>query len=251
MQVEFWINSISSDEAKILLDLALPLLDKKVRGSLKMTENFESENLVAYLNMADRIVDSTEITGTERYPGEMIKLINENVDLPNNIYDNLVEYYNTIYDRDLYDPQPTVDRFVTQFGRLKIGADIYGSKIVPRYENRSYIRAKFMSYSDESVDIYPGQIQCFFQYKYINEIHHLAYVRWYQSHATRRHYLLVDNERCDIEIWQEKFYNEARDCILPVQRILGRFIPTTYKFSYGNGVQKVLVVIPTNKRFNI
>ncbi|CAG8766539.1 1284_t:CDS:1, partial [Dentiscutata heterogama] len=38
------------------------------------------------------------------------------------------------------------------------------------------------------------------------------------------------NKRYDIEIWQEKFYEESRDCILPIQRILGRFIPSSYKF---------------------
>ena len=71
-------------------------------------------------------------------------------------------------------------------------------------------------------------------------------------HQTRRHYLLLkDDEHCDIEIWQEKFYSEARDCIIPVQRILGRFIPSSYKFKYGTSLQNVLVVIPTNKRFNI
>ena len=46
-QVEFQINSISSDNARFLLDLALPLLDKKVRRSLKMTKNLEKGDLVS------------------------------------------------------------------------------------------------------------------------------------------------------------------------------------------------------------
>src|ERR1043165_4734242 len=147
---------------------------------------------------------------------------------------------------------PLVDNIVTQFGRLRIGADIYGSKIVSRYVNRSYIRAKFIAYGENTVDIYPGQIQFFFQHKFLENTFHLAYIRWYRPHQTRRHYLsLKDNERCDIEIWQEKFYSEARDCIILVQRILGRFIPLSYKFKYGTSLQNVLVVILTNKRFNI
>src|ERR1043165_3503055 len=48
-QVEFRINSADSDGAKLLFDQVLLLLDKKVRGSLKMTENFESKDLIAYL----------------------------------------------------------------------------------------------------------------------------------------------------------------------------------------------------------
>jgi len=96
-QVEFRINSADSDGARLLLDQVLPLLDKKVRGSLKMTENFESKDLIAYLEMADKIDTANVITGTERYPGEMIKLILSNVYLPQNIYQNLVEYYSTLY----------------------------------------------------------------------------------------------------------------------------------------------------------
>jgi hypothetical protein len=102
-------------------------LDKKVRGSLKMTENFESKDLIAYLEMADKIDTANVITGIERYPGEMIKPILSNVYLPQNIYQILVEYYSTLYNL----MTPSVDNVVTQFGRLRIGADIYGSKIVP------------------------------------------------------------------------------------------------------------------------
>src|ERR1043165_3043693 len=81
-QVEFRINSADSDGAKLLFDQVLPLLDKKVRGSLKMTENFESKDLIVYLEMADKIDTANVITGRKRYLGEMIKLILPNVYLP-------------------------------------------------------------------------------------------------------------------------------------------------------------------------
>jgi len=125
-QVEFRINSADSNGARLLLDQVLPLLDKKVCGSLKMTENFESKDLIAYLEMADKIDTANVITGIERYPGEMIKPILSNVYLPQNIYQILVKYYSTLYNLIT----PSVDNVVIQFGRLRIGADIYGSKIV-------------------------------------------------------------------------------------------------------------------------
>src|ERR1043165_5652472 len=96
-QVEFRINLADSDDAKLLLDQVLSLLDKKVRGSLKMTENFESKDLIAYLEMANKIDIANVITGIERYPGKMIKLILSNVYLSQNIYQSLVEYYSTLY----------------------------------------------------------------------------------------------------------------------------------------------------------
>ncbi|CAG8794838.1 14794_t:CDS:1, partial [Gigaspora rosea] len=49
------INSVNNDETELLFEKILPLLDKKVRGSLKVTENFENEDLIAYLDMTDKI----------------------------------------------------------------------------------------------------------------------------------------------------------------------------------------------------
>ncbi|CAG8715405.1 5798_t:CDS:2, partial [Ambispora leptoticha] len=221
IQVEYRIKSVNENEAKLLLDQVLLLLDKKVCGSLKMTEHFESKDLVVYLEMANKIDTVSVITGKERYLGEMIKLVNRDIILSNNIYQNLKEYYSILYDISPLNNQD-VTQIVTQFEKLKIGAEIYESKIASRYENRSYIRAKFLAYSDNNVDIYPGQIQFFFQHKFNENTHHLAYVRWYRPYTTRRFFLSLKNdEHCDVEIWHEKFYKESRDCIIPIQRILG------------------------------
>ena len=98
----------------------------------------------------------------------MIGMINENVNIPDNLYKYLTEYYSILNDElygdphgDLYDEEPltqAMEKVITQFGRLKFGAEIYGSKIAPRYENRSYIRAKFLAFRDNTEDIYPGKI---------------------------------------------------------------------------------------------
>ena len=246
-QIEYRISLVNRKDNELLLDKVLSLLNKKVYRSLRITENFESKDLIAYIDIADKI-DTNIITGSERYPREMIKLIYENIHLPENVYQNLKDYYTTLYELISL----SINKVATQYGRLKLGSEIYRSKIVSSYINLSYIRAKFIAYKDDSVNIYPGQIQFFLQHKYNDNIHHLAYVKWYRPHNTRRFYLsLKDDNRCNIEIWQEKFYPESRDCILPVQRILGRFIKSTYKFRHGNGQQQVLVVIPINKCFNL
>ncbi|CAG8706549.1 1673_t:CDS:1, partial [Dentiscutata heterogama] len=184
-QVEFRITSVDRGEAKSLLDKVLSLLDKKVRRSLKMTENFKNKDLKEYLDMANKINNARVITETEKYPGEMIGMINENVNIPDNLYKYLTEYYFILNDElygdphgDLYDEEPltqAMEKVITQFGRLKFGAEIYGSKIAPRYENRSYIRAKFLAFRDNTEDIYPGKIQFFFQHKFKNKTYHLAY----------------------------------------------------------------------------
>ncbi|CAG8735480.1 3534_t:CDS:1, partial [Dentiscutata heterogama] len=101
---EFRINSVDRGKAKSLLDKVLSLLDKKVRGSLKMTKNFESKDLIEYLDMANKINNARVITGTEKYPGEMIGMINENVNIPDNLYKYLTEYYSILNDELYGDP---------------------------------------------------------------------------------------------------------------------------------------------------
>ena len=172
MQVEYRISLVNRKDSELPLDKVLSLLNKKVHGSLRMTENFKSEDLIAYINMMNKI-NTNIITGSERYPGEMIKPIYENVHLPENVYQNLKDYYTTLYELISL----SIDKVATQFGRLKLGSEIYGSKIASSYVILSYIRAKFIAYKGDSVDIYPGQIQFFLQHKYNNNIYHLAYIK--------------------------------------------------------------------------
>ena len=177
----------------------------------------------------------------------------ENVILPDNIFDLLKAYYH-----DVYGSQQQINPTIVQFGRLRLGSDIYGATISPRYENRSFIQAKFLGQTDNTVDIYPGKVQFFFQHvAMVNnrpKTHHLAYVRWYQPHKTKRFDFALQNEQqlCAAEIWSQTFYPMRRDCIIPVQMILSRFIPYSMNLMSRNNRQyNVLVVIPINKRFHI
>src|SRR6185369_3343006 len=91
---------------------SLSLLEKrKVRGSLQFTETFETDELVTYLDMAERVNAATNISGTEQYPGMMLRPCYNNVTLPSDIYRLLKDYY-----RDLYEIQTSIGRLITQFG---------------------------------------------------------------------------------------------------------------------------------------
>ncbi|CAG8782419.1 22427_t:CDS:1, partial [Gigaspora rosea] len=83
-----------------------------------------------------RVISGKISLETERYPGEMLRPKNENVNLPNNIYQILGEDYSILYN---FDPDNmialSIDRVIIQFGRLKIGAKIYGSKNAIRYRS--------------------------------------------------------------------------------------------------------------------
>ena len=68
-----------------------------------------------------------------------------------------------------------------KYGRCQIGAEIFGSTISPRNIKNSFILAKFINRDGNSVDIYPGQIQYFFEHSiYLssqNLVHTFAFVR--------------------------------------------------------------------------
>ena len=128
-----------------------------------------------------------------------------------------------------------------------------GWRYPPDTKKKSYIRAKFLAQRDNTVDVYPGQVQFFFQHTIGNTTHNLAFVRWYRPHQTRRFHFALANEAhsCGVEMWQQEFYSDSHDCIIPVQMILSHFVSYKMQFTSRNREYNVLVVIPINKRFHI
>src|SRR5256886_15083992 len=131
----------------------------------------------------------------------------QEITLPNNILNHLVEFYNSLYNNYFifisFITGPTNDIVVNpnikQYGRLRIGSDIYGSVQAARHEKSSYILARFVQ-DDDTVDTYPGQVQFFFEHTiYLNNksiTHSLALVKWYkpvQDHKIR-YYCQVDDD---------------------------------------------------------
>ena len=91
---------------------------------------------------------------------------------------------------------------------------------------------------DNTTDIYPGQVQFFFEHMIQlpkgSATYLLAFVRWYDKADNRRSQFYCqignDNEKiCNIELWKRDFYELSRDCIIPIHSILGRFIAGTMK----------------------
>lgn len=53
---------------------------------------------------------------------------------------------------------------VNQHARLQIGSKIFGSIISGRHEKNSTILAKWKAFNDKSIDIYPGEVQYYFEH---------------------------------------------------------------------------------------
>jgi len=266
---------LSNCDEEILCNSFDIIKPKKSTGSLSALDDFESDEYQNFIRLS-RIEDESAI-GTEPFPGELMNPCQE-TNLPNNILDLLVKYYDNLYDDSFMSissitassiNRNVVNPRIKQYGRLRIGADIYGSVQAARHEKSSYILARFVE-DDDTVDTYPGQVQYFFEHTiYLNNksiTHSLALVKWYKpvqdlvglgkSKLTRsrkiRYYCQVDDDdikSCNIELWSNEFYDLGRDSIIPVHSVLSKFIKS--KFYVGAKKPKeYMAVIPLNKKIS-
>jgi len=258
--LQYYLSNYDEEILCTSLDIIKP---KKSTGSLSVLDDFESDEYQNFIRLS-RIEDESAI-GTEPFPGKLMNPCQE-TNLPNDILDLLVEYYDNLYDDSFISISSitassnncnVVNPRIKQYGRLRIGADIYGSVQAARHEKSSYILARFVQ-NDETVDTYPGQVQFFFEHAiYLNNkstTHSLALVKWYkpvQDHKIR-YYCQVDDDdikSCNIELWSNEFFELGRDSIIPVHNVLSKFIKS--KFYVGvTKPKEYMAVIPLNKKIS-
>src|SRR6266516_3479977 len=184
---------------------------------------------------------------SELFLGAFMKPMKKNVNLPSEVLPLLVEFYCNAYrqsftslsnihtaSNDLIAVLPKVN----QFGRLRIGAKVFGSTYSLRHIKSANILSQFVLNDDNTTDIYPDQVQFFFEHTIqLSDgpvTHSLAFVRWYEAADDRRsqfHYQIdkEDMKICNIELWKKDFYELSRNFIITVHNILGHFIAGTMK----------------------
>src|SRR6185437_8781335 len=233
-------------------------------GSLSDTNELPTDGMYQFLMNLRNIIDSP-VTGSEEFPGSLLKPQIDNVQLEDQIHDLLVKYYMDTYVNSTFRKPFTeevsnsiiVINKVNKYGRCQIGAETYGSVTSPRHIKSSFILAKFINRNGTSVDIYPGQIQYFFEHNIFlssqNLTHKLTFVKWYKpvsSSSIQYHFSINDDVKtCNVELWENSFYPINRDCIIPIHNILGRFIPAKYKTSQRSNSREYLAVIPLTRKF--
>lgn len=238
------------------------LESQKSVGSLSATDPFDSEELKRFWTNSRNIKDSL-ITGSEAFPGEMLRPYSEGVLLSPEMLDLMVDYYTATYESlEFRKPfgEGSEDAIVIQvklnkYGRCRIGSEIFGSTHSPRHLKDANVMAKFVT-QDGTVDCYPGKVKFFFTHdvNLNNELvkHHLAYVRWHKPVKNRYHFSIDDEEQtCNVELWDTEFYPISRDCIIPVHHILCRFVPAKYKISERQNLKVYLAINLINRKYNI
>jgi hypothetical protein len=242
----------------------LELLDNHPSiGSLSDTDQFSTDEIHRFW-MNSRNIRESNVSGSETFPGEFLKPSSNNIILSSEMLDLMVEYYMATYSmlefRKPFDEDSenaiTIRVKINQFGRCRIGSEIFGSSMSLRHVKSSYILAKFIT-NDGTVDCYPGQVQYYFTH--IVDLpsrsaeHFLAYIRWYQPAGSPniRYYFRDDEETCNVELWDTDFYPESRDCIIPVHHILGRFVPVNYQISTRRNAKEYLAINPINRKYHL
>lgn len=261
---------ISSQSDNLKLNEGLKLIQPRpTTGSLGVYDGFDFAELYQFRKFFRHDSDIT-ITGKEPFPGKMLQS-KDNVSLPKDIYELLVQYYNNAYDWKFVTIEDAVNSAnsenledyiivlpdVNQYGRIQIGTEFFGSTIAPRYQRNSHIIAKFIQ-ADESTDFYAGQVQYYFTHSITLPIdgiktHNLAFVKWYLPARERFHCQTNDDEygSCsNIELWQNEFFEIDRDSIIPIHNIYSRFVPSEFMVGIRK-LKKYMAVIPINRQFHL
>ena len=251
---------------------------RQTSGSLAAYDGFESEELLRFRKMFCHELEDT-ITGSESFSGEILTPINEQVDLPDDVFKCLITYYNEAYDdinvefismadfieqdlqNEVSNQYTIVQPKINQCGRIRVAAEVFGSVLAPRYKKNSHILAKFIQ-KNNLIELFPGQVQYYFEHELRLptgvKTHRLAYVKWYRSvgnDRTRFHCRIEeeDYQSVNIELWKnDEFFDLSRDSIIPIHNIYSRFVPANFIIGKKRANSKTyMAVIPINRQFHL
>src|SRR5256886_2238297 len=132
--------------------------------------SFERMNgLLGNINIMEKVG-----TGSEPFLGTFMKPMKKVVDLPTEVLELLVKYYCNAYEyafatvsniHTSSEDSIVILSKVNQFSRLKVGAEVFGSTHSPRYIKSANVLSQFII-DNNTTDIYPGQVQFFFEIRY-------------------------------------------------------------------------------------
>ena len=138
------------------------LIPKKAVGSLAFTA--EREELQYFLSIRHNMSTFFKLYGTEPIPGQMLKPSYFGVIIPLELRKSLCEWYSILYEKEQDEILGFMDLVINQHARLQISAKIFGSIISGRHEKNATILAKWKAFNDESIDIYPGEVQYYLEH---------------------------------------------------------------------------------------
>jgi hypothetical protein len=132
----------------------------------------------------------SKIYSTKKLPGQMLNPSHFKIIIPLELRRFLCEWYSILYEKEQKEILGFMDLVIDQHAKLQIGAEIFESIISGHHKKNTtiYIFAKWKAFSDESIDIYPGEVQYYFEHTLRlpegSQTHLLAYIKWYKNAPT-------------------------------------------------------------------
>ncbi|CAG8475855.1 5215_t:CDS:2 [Cetraspora pellucida] len=195
-------------------------------GTLKHY-NFTVQEALDFCAMSGGLI-SHVVTGSEQFPGHFIRPFRE-ITLSAKIIGFLVQYYSNIYTNyNFYNENQTpkskqsilVSSTACQATALKLEDEIYSS-FFSCSDLNSNILARWQLNDSKRIN-WPGIIKFFFEHR----------ISLPNSTTSTSHYLAIDilSTNADgsyhAELWKNRFIEQGMKNILPIQRIIGRFVKT-------------------------
>ena len=245
-------EDLPNDIATLINSLCSSASDE--RGTLG-SYNFTAEEMLAFreMSLSLRVKD---VTGAECFPGELSGRYYE-AKLDDKVVDLLKDYYEVVYADCGYTFDNRIDNIggsciyvsstILRESNLRIGDEIFGS-LLSESDLNACVIACFLD-NDDNVSYYPGEVVSYFRHRLTlpernspnTRIvdHYLCLVDWYKPSKHRAYFNVpqqctLTNERdfeklYHAELWGTKCTRRTHENILPVQRLICRFVKGKYR----------------------
>lgn len=206
------------------------------------------------------------IRGYESIPGKLLAPTRE-VTMDNSLVNCLIGYYEQVYadlEYQFYSGSQQQDNAIfvspsiVQASALQIADEHFSSQLC-HSDLASNVMVAFLD-DENYIEYWPATIRYFFKHSialpYVGATEHiLAMVDWYGKHKKVDHFnilrqgVLNEVARKHIELWKPTIRKLSYENIIPVQRIVCRFIKSDYCLQ--NSRTNLVAVIPLNRRFSV
>ncbi|CAG8755513.1 131_t:CDS:2, partial [Racocetra persica] len=215
---QIYIQQIKAKTYSYLPQNFLSLLDLIAQTNIEKTGtlehyNFTVQEALDFRAISGRLINHV-VTGSERFPGHFIGPFREIV-LSTKITNFLLQYYSNIY----------------------LNYSFYSENQKPN--SKQSILVSSTAYDGSRIN-WPGVIKFFFEHRILLPSlttpisHYLAIVDWYKRDPQKQGYFYIKSNNSILstnadgsyhaESWEDQFIKQGFESILPIQRIISRFV---------------------------
>jgi len=234
--------------------------------------NFTTQEALYFKSLPFQI-SHMNVRGYELIPGEILAPMHEII-MKKPLVDYLMNYYERDYadlEYQFYTGSKQQDEWaifvspsIMRASSLQIADERFGSQLC-RSDLAANVMVAFLD-NENNLEYWPATIRYFFKHSivlpYVGSTEHtLALVDWYGKHNKIDHFKVsrqglsrilnetLKNNLSHVELWKPPTGKLSYENIIPVQRIVCRFVKSSYRPQ--NARTDLIAVIPLNRRFSV